>query len=67
LEAVPVMEGETMITLFENNIELFDLIYQLDSYILRYQKKPTHMQAWSIESGLGKELIKNNLRDLPDQ
>ncbi|MCL6259305.1 hypothetical protein M3O96_09415 [Aquiflexum sp. TKW24L] len=57
LEAVAVMEGETMPKLFENNIELVDLIYYRDSYILRYQEKPTHMQAWSADSGLGKELF----------
>ncbi|MCH6232372.1 hypothetical protein [Cognataquiflexum rubidum] len=58
LEAVSVMEGETMPKLFENNIELVDLIYYRDSYILRYQEKPTHIQTWSAESGLGKELMK---------
>jgi hypothetical protein len=58
LEAVSVMEGETMPKLFENSVESVDLIYHRDSYILRYQEKPTHIQAWSAESGLGKEMKK---------
>ncbi|MCH6201017.1 hypothetical protein MMU07_15630 [Aquiflexum sp. LQ15W] len=59
LEAVPVMEGETMPKLFENSIESVDLIFHRDSYILRYQENPTHIQAWSAESGLGKLLKKD--------
>jgi putative Ca2+/H+ antiporter (TMEM165/GDT1 family) len=56
MEAVAVMEGETMPTLYENTIEMVDLIYYRDSYILRFQENPTHLQVWSADSGLGKEL-----------
>lgn len=58
MDALSVMEGETMPRIFENKTEKVDLIYYRDSYILRYQEKPTHMQAWTEESGLGKELMK---------
>jgi hypothetical protein len=56
--ALSVMEGETMPKLFESQTEQVDLIYYRDSYILRYQEKPTHIQSWSPDSGLGKELLK---------
>jgi hypothetical protein len=58
MDAVPVMEGETMPILFENKTELVKLRYYKDSYQILYQDSIRYIQSYQTPNGLGSLLNK---------
>jgi hypothetical protein len=52
MDAVTVMEGETMPVLFENKTELVKLRYYRDSYQLLYKDTIRYMQLYAADKGL---------------
>jgi len=52
MDAVNVMEGETMPVLFENKTELVKLRYYRDSYQLLYKDTIRYIQLYAADNGL---------------
>jgi hypothetical protein len=52
MDAVTVMEGETMPILFENTTELVKLRYYRDSYQLLYKDTIRYIQLYAADNGL---------------
>ena len=52
MDAVAVMEGETMPVLFENKTELVKLRYHRDSYQLLYKDTIRYIQLYAADNGL---------------
>lgn len=59
MDALPVMEGETMPVLFENKAEMVKLRSQRDTYQLLYQDTVRYVQYFNAENGMGKWLKKS--------
>jgi hypothetical protein len=58
MDALPVMEGETMPVLFENKTEMVKLRSHRDIYQLLYQDTVRYVQYYDAEMGMGKWLKK---------
>lgn len=58
MDAVAVMEGETMPVLFENKTELVKLRYYRDSYQLLYKDTIRYIQLYAADNGLKTTLQK---------
>lgn len=56
MDALPVMEGETMPVLFENATERIKLRSYRDSYQLLYMDSVRYLHYYNAEKGLGKWL-----------
>jgi hypothetical protein len=59
MDALPVMEGETMPVLFENKTEIVKLRSHRDTYQLLYQDTVRYVQYYNAENGIGKWLKKS--------
>jgi hypothetical protein len=58
MDALPVMEGETMPVLFENTTEMIKLRSHRDTYQLLYKDTVRYLQHYNAEQGMGKWLMK---------
>lgn len=57
MDALLVMEGETMPVLFENNIEMIKLRSHRDTYQLLYMDTIRYLQHFDINKGMGKWML----------